>query len=222
MEAFFLISMVPVMSSAQGIKREILKRLDNNNRSIQTLKADVTMVKYDSVLKVSDTTTGSTSYLPKSKATGNKMYIRVDWVTPVEEQISVIGDQYELYRPRLNQVIQGRTNTAKGSPKVGGALSFINMSKSELEANYETVYLGEEAISGGVTTWHIGLKPLRQTSYKSADLWIDGDGMPRQARVVEPNDDTTTILLSNIRKNDRVEAKIFKLNYPSSVKRIKA
>lgn len=98
----------------------------------------------------------------------------------------------------------------------------MNMSKAELEANYDVKFLGVEQISGGMQTWHIQLTPKKTSSYKNADLWVDADGMPRQARITENNNDTTTVLLSNIQKNVTIQASIFKLNYPSNVKKIKA
>ncbi len=55
-----------------------------------------------------------------------------------------------------------------------------------------------------------------------ADLWVDGDGIPRQARITENNNDTTTVLLSDIRRNETLKAEIFKLKYPSTAKKIKA
>lgn len=207
--------------NAQGVLSEILRRMDDHNKSLQSLKADVTMVKTNTQLNVSDTTSGSTQYLPKQKATSNKMYVRIDWTKPVEEQISVIGDSYELYRPRLSQVIQGKTSSANNNASVGGALGFMSMSKDQLRANYTTTYIGEEQISGGVKTWHVQLTPKTASSYKIADLWVDSDGMPRQAKVTERNDDTTTVLLANPRKNEKIDTKLFRLNYPSSVKKIK-
>jgi outer membrane lipoprotein-sorting protein len=220
--AAFIISTVSVTESrAQNELTEILRRMDKNNKSLQTLQASVTMVKFDSVLKTYETSLGSTSYLPK---TGKRVsYVRVDWTKPAEEQMAVIGDAYELYRPRLNQVIVGKVQKAQGRPGVGNALSFINMSKAQLEANYDTAFLGVEDISGGVRTWHVQLTPKVPTSYKLADLWVDVDGMPRQARVTAQNNDTTTVLLSNIQKNVTINASIFKLAYDKKkVKVIKA
>lgn len=217
----FVFSSVSVSEAkAQNILGEILRRMDSYNKSLQSLTADVTMVKYDPVLKVSDTTIGTTSYLPKTAKRG--LYARINWTKPVEEQISVIGDRYELYRPRLNQVIYGTTQKAQGSPKAGNLLAFMNMSKEQLNANYEVVYIGEEQIQGGAKTWHIQLTPKAKTSYKFADMWIDPDGTPRQAKVTESNNDTTTLLISNIKKNVTLNASIFKLNYPKSVKRVAA
>jgi len=216
-----LISSVSVKEArAQNILGEILRRMDVNNKALQSLRADVTMVKTNVQLGVSDTTYGNTSYVPKTLKHGT--YVRIDWTKPVEEQIAVSGDDYELYRPRLNQVIVGKVNKAKNSASVGGALGFMNMSKAQLQENYSTAYLGQEQISGGITTWHIQLTPKTQTSYKVAELWVDADGMPRQAKVTEQNNDTTTVLLSNIQKNVTLKVEIFKLKYPGSVKKIKA
>lgn len=209
-------------SNAQGPLGQILKRMDDHNRDLTSLKASVTMVKKNIQLGTSDTTEGSTQYLPKQKATKGVRYIRIDWTKPVVEQISVIGDNYELYRPRLNQVIVGKTNDSKNNVPVGGALGFMSMSKDQLKANYDVIYIGEETISGGTSTWHLQLTPKVATSYKLAELWVDPDGMPRQAKITERNNDTTTVLLSNIHKNEKVDAKLFKLNYPSSAKKISA
>lgn len=218
----FLISSPLFAAEAQGqsILGEILRRMDSHNRSLQSLRSDVTMVKHNSQLNVADTMTGTTSYLPKTAKRG--MYVRIDWIKPVEEQISVIGDDYELYRPRLNQVIVGKVQKAKNNASVGGALAFMSMTRDQLRANYEVRYIGEEQIRGGVLTWRLEMTPKTETSYKMAELWVDGDGMPRQAKITEHNNDTTTVLLTNIQKNVTLKADIFKLRYPSNVKKIRA
>ena len=207
-------------AKAQNVLGEILKRMDINNKTLQSLKADVTMEKHNPQLDTTDTTIGSTSYLPKTAKRG--AYVRIDWTKPVEEHIAVIGDDYELWRPRLNQVIAGNASKAKNSASAGGALAFMSMSKEQLKANYNVIYIGEEQISGGTKTWHLQLTPKVAATYKTAELWVDGDGMPRQAKVTEQNSDTTTVFLSNIQKNVTLNASIFKLDYPKSVKKIKA
>jgi outer membrane lipoprotein-sorting protein len=218
----FLISSPAFAAEVQGqsILGEILRRMDSHNRSLQSLRSDVTMVKHNSQLNVADTMTGTTSYLPKTAKRG--MYVRIDWIKPVEEQISVIGDDYELYRPRLNQVIVGKVQKARNNASVGGALAFMSMTRDQLRANYEVRYIGEEQIRGGVLTWRLEMTPKTETSYKLAELWVDGDGMPRQAKITEHNNDTTTVLLTNIQKNVTLKAEIFRLKYPSNVRKIRA
>lgn len=203
-------------ASAQGPLGQILGWMDDNYKTLTSLKSNVTMVKTDSVLGESDTYEGKTSFLPESYA--GKKYVRIDWSKPVVENIVVVGDEYQLFRPKLNQVIKGLTKSAKSGAAAGGALSFISMSRSQLKANYDVKYMGEAKISGGVATVHLLLTPLKKTSYKTAELWVDRSGMPQMAKITENNNDTTTILLTGIEKNTKVDYSLFKLALPKNVK----
>ena len=103
----------------------------------------------------------------------------------MQEQIVIIGDTYKLYRPRLNQVLVGKVDRSGKDNKVpGNALAFMSMSKAQLEANYTVNYIGQETAAGSLT-WHLELLPKTKTSYKSAELWIDANGMPIQAKIIE-------------------------------------
>jgi outer membrane lipoprotein-sorting protein len=206
-------------ASGQDIMGQILRRMDMYNKSLQSLQANVTMVKHNPQLNVSDTSIGSTSYLPKNGK--RAMYVRIDWIKPTEEMISVIGDKYELYRPRLKQVIRGTVDKAKNNASAGGALGFMNMSREQLKANYETTLVGEENVKDGTPTWRLLLVPKVRTSYKTAELWVDKDGTPRQVKITEHNNDWTTVFLENIRKNATIEANRFKLNIPRDAKEVK-
>ncbi|MFN3329928.1 MAG: LolA family protein [Pyrinomonadaceae bacterium] len=177
------------------------------------------MEKYNSQLDEVDVTEGVVKYLPKTPK--RAMYVRLDWTKPVVEHISVIGNTYTLYRPRLNQVYVGKTDEAKNNAKVGNALAFMSMSKEELRANYTVNYLGKERLKDGVETWHLELIPKKASSYKAAYLWVDVDGMPRQAKVVETNGDTTTVLLYNIQKNVTLKGSDFEIRYPKDAKLIR-
>jgi len=205
-----------VETTAQNILPEILKRMETHRNSLTSLRSSVTMVKYDSVLRVSDTTSGTASYVPLK---GRDALVRIDWTKPAEETLAVANGKYILYRKRLKQAIIGNANNAKG-PKANSALSFINMSKEELKANFTIKYLGEEKVSGDISTWHLELTPKTAQNYKSAELWVDGNGMPIQAKVVESNNDTTTVLLSKLEKNTKINTDIFIVKLPSDVKRI--
>ncbi len=217
----FVFSSAAVEANGQNIMGEILRRMDMYNKSLQSLQANVTMAKHNPQLNVTDTSVGSTSYLPK--AGKRPMYVRIDWTKPAEEQIAVIGEKYELYRPRLKQVIRGTVDKAKNNASAGGALSFMNMGRDQLKANYDVQLIGEENLkdSSGTTTWRLLLTPKMATSYKTAELWVDKDGTPRQVKITERNNDTTTVLLDNIRKNSTLSAEIFKLKIPSGVAVVK-
>ena len=202
-------------TKAQGVLNEILKRMEVNRNTMKTLRSDVTMVKYNAQLKETDTTYGRSTYLP---AKGRDAYVRIDWTKPVTETLTVVDGKYTLYRPRLKQAIVGSAKNAQGNGKANSALSFMNMSKEQLKANYAIKYLGEEKVAGGTPTWHLELTPKAANNFKVAELWVDGNGMPIQAKVIENNNDTTTVLLSNIEKNVSIDASQFAVKLPKGTK----
>jgi len=215
---FILLNALPV--KAQIVQRgELLRRMDAHNKALSSLKADVVMLKTDAALGKSgdEVVKGTVNYIPAKKP--RPVYIRVDWVTPKENMI-VVGDDYRIIRPVVNQAFCGKKDGTKQNARLAGPLAFLNMSKDELNANYEISYPenGESVLSDGTRTVHILLTPKSTGgNYRSADLWVDVDGMPRQARVTALNNDTTTILLTNISKNIRLDAQIFSLELPKGI-----
>jgi outer membrane lipoprotein-sorting protein len=206
-------------ASAQGIVNEILSRMDAHNRSLTSLRANVTMVKENAQLGGAiDTTEGTAIYLPQR---GKTPLVRIDWASP-KESLAVVNKQYVIYRPALSQAYTGNTDSARGNAKAGGALAFMNMSKAQLKQNYSIKYLGEATVKGGVKTWHLEMTPNSQTSYKTAQVWVDGNGMPVQSKVVEHNNDSTTVLLTNLQKNIRIDTSQFKVDLPKGTKIIKS
>jgi outer membrane lipoprotein-sorting protein len=206
-------------SRAQGVLNEILKRMDAQNKSLTSLRADVTMAKVDANLgDDADIMKGNAVYLPRK---GKDALVRIDWVKP-DETLAVVDKTYVIYRPRLQQAYTGSTDSAqKGNQKASGAMAFMNMSRAQLKANYSVAYLGEATVAGGVKTWHLELTPKTKMSYKSAEVWIDSDGFPVQSKVIENNNDSTTVLLSNLKKNVTIDAAAFKIKLPSGTKIVK-
>ena len=196
-------------ASAQGIINEILARMDAHNKALTSLRANATMVKTNAQLNVSDTSEGTAVYLP---IRGKDPAVRIDWVKPQRESLAVVDKKYVILHASLNQAYTGTTESAKGNAKAGSALAFMNMSRAQLKANYSVKYMGEETVQGGTKTWHLELTPNSRTSYKSADIWVDGNGMPVQSRVTEYNNDTTTVLLTNLQKNVRINTSEFNIN----------
>lgn len=197
--------------------QNILNTMDTHNKLLKSLQADVKMGKYNSQLEENDITEGAIKYLPGSE---KNMYVRIDWTKPVVESLAVANGQYVLYTPRRQQAIVGKVDKAQGSAKANGALAFMSMSKAQLKANYNVKYIGQENV-GTVPTWHLELTPKAAGSYKQADLWVDGNGMPIQAKVIERNNDATTVLLTNLQKNITIQSEDFVLSPPKGTKIIK-
>lgn len=205
-------------ASAQGILQQILKRMDTNNKSLVSLKSTIQLAKTNASLGETDTNTGEVNYLPGR--TQKAIYLRIDWTKP-KEHLAIANGEYIIYTPGTKRAITGKVDSKAGGPKGAGALAFMTMSKAELSANYDVEYVGEETVSGGINTWHLVLKPKTAANYKSADLWVDSNGMPVQAKVTEKNNDTTTVLLSGIQRNATIKASQFKIDTPAGTTFVK-
>lgn len=214
--ALLFASFSAIPTNAQGVLSDILKRMDTNNKGLKSLKSNIKMSKHNAQLDEYDLYEGTVQYLPAPAK--EQIKVRIDWAKPVVEHLAVGGGQYILYRPRLEQAIIGKVNDAKGNASAGGALAFMSMNRAQLKANYDVAYIGEETVNGSVKTWHIQLTPKSPTSYKSADLWVDVNGMPVQAKVIEKNNDSTTIQLTGIERNATVKGDVFAIKPPKNTK----
>ncbi|MBA2334658.1 MAG: LolA family protein [Pyrinomonadaceae bacterium] len=213
-------SFAPNETHAQArVLGDILDRMDRNNKTLSSLRADVTMAKQNAQLGGDpEITKGTVIYAPRK---GKDALVRIDWIKP-DESLAVVDGEYIIYRPRLNQAYTGKVNKAKGNAKANGALAFMNMSRVQLNANYTAAYLGEGTLSEGTKTFHLQLTPKTKTSYKTAELWVDTNGMPLQSKIVENNNDTTTVLLTNLRKNINLKGTDFVINVPGGTKFVKS
>lgn len=207
-------------TNAQGVVGQILDRMDAHNKALSTLRANVKMDKYNSQLKVSDSMNGSVIYVARK---GKDALVRVDWVKP-KEILRLQDKKYLIFRPELNQYYTGSVNSKmKDSSSAGGSLAFINMSKADLRRNYNVELISDNDKVGSVDAFLIRLTPKTAGNYKSADVWIDKDGMPIQSKLLEKNNDTTTVLLTNLKKNTDVEVRSeFNVVIPKTAKQIKS
>lgn len=207
------------VSETNAQVNQILRQMQSRYKKLKTLRADVFYEIYNSQLNDSDKMQGSLIYLPFK---GRNALMRLDWTKPREEWLSVVNNQYIVYSPRINQAYIGSTEKLKKADSFKETpMNFLNMSKAQLKANYSIKYLGAEKLGNGTKTWRLELTPKTAQSYKKADLWIDGNGMPLQMKITQRNFDTNTILLSGLKKNVRVKRAEFKIILPKNTKIIK-
>lgn len=201
----FVFNVFAVTDAKAQIQNEILKRMDEHQKALTSLRASVMMDKYNAQLDEHEIYEGTTLYV---KVKEREVAARLDWAKPQQEILSVVNKKYVIYRPKLNQAIVGNIDDAqkKGTEGVG-IFDFLKMSKEQLKANYSVKYYGEEQVKGGIPTWHLELTPKAAKSYKSVDIWVDGNGMVLQTKINSSNNDSNTVFLSNLRKNENIDIK---------------
>jgi len=191
--------------------------MERNRQSLKSLKASLSMEKYNAQLRDKDQYVGTVLYMP---ATGRSASVRIEWQRPQHEILAVSNGKYTLFRPRLNVAYQGSSNSKNN--KAGGILDMMYMSKQQLEAKFQPVQdVREETLWGGVSTIHLTLVPKGNAGYKYAEIWVDSSGMPVQTKMVEKNDDTTTMRLSGMERNLKISEGEFSIKLDPSVKIVK-
>jgi outer membrane lipoprotein-sorting protein len=211
----------PTETHAQGagLVSSVLNRMERNGKSLKSLRANIDMEKYNAQIGDTDKYKGLVLYVPSA---GRNAYVRVDWSYPQKETLAVANGQFTLCRPRLNMCYKGNANGRSGREKGNAAFEFMSMSKQELAARYDVQPMGEETLWGGVSTSHLKLVPKGASSFKWAEAWVDSYGMPVQTKVVEKNDDSTSVRLTNLQRNANFSLDEFILKLAASVKIVPA
>src|SRR6476620_1865492 len=223
MLAFILSTLVivaPTTTNGQGagLVSSVLNRLEKNRETLKSLRAGISMVKYNSQLGVEDKYSGVVIYMPSA---GRQAAVRIDWSSPRREVLAVNNNKYVIFRPALNVAYTGDSRKINRD-KTGGLMEMMNMSRQQLEARFQPVKdVREETLWGGVSTIHLTLVPKGNASFKYAEIWVDKSGMPVQTKIVEKNDDATTMRLSGVERNLKISPNEFNVPLDSSVKIVK-
>src|SRR5437870_6671953 len=115
-------------SAQAGLVSSLLTRMEKNRQSLKTLKANISMEKYNSQLREAEQFSGNVYYIPAGKSAA---LVRLEWNKPLQEILVVANGGYMLYRPRLKQLIYGPTNSVH-SKTDNDVLGLLNMSAAQL------------------------------------------------------------------------------------------
>lgn len=208
------------VSGQAGMISSVLSRMERAKQNLKTLRANINMSKYNSQLRDTEQFNGVVLYIPGAAGSASA-FVRLEWTKPQHEILTVGNGLYSLYRPRLNMVMEGKTGTIK-SEKDGDVLALMNMSATQLRTKFGNFQdERDETLWGGVHTTHFTAVPKTAASYKYIEIWVDDSGMPVQTKMVERNDDSTTVRLTNVEKNQTIPMDQFKQKFDSNVKHVK-
>jgi outer membrane lipoprotein-sorting protein len=199
-----------------GLVSSVLNRMERNRQSLKSLRAGISMEKYNAQLRSADKYNGTVLYMP---ASGREAAVRIEWTSPQHEILAVNNGKYILFRPRLGMAYVGKSTERRNT---GGILEMMYMSKQQLEARFQPVQdVREETLWGGISTIHLTLVPKSSASFKYAEIWVDSSGMPVQTKIVEKNDDATTMRLTAMEKNAKILSDEFNLKLDPNVRIVK-
>lgn len=210
----------PAQAQGPGLVSSIINKMERNRRDLHTMRAAITMQKYNAQLKDYDMYQGEVAYIA---GTGRNANVRIEWTSPARELISVLNGKYTLYRPRLNQAMVGTTaSIGNGKGKATSVVGFgLNVTGAQLRSQYDYEIAGEgQLYDGGPHVTLLKLTPKVATA-KFTEVWVDDSGMPVQTRVTEKNGDSTLVRLTNIQRNAPVSPQEIQVELPAGVKIVK-
>jgi outer membrane lipoprotein-sorting protein len=214
------ISPTPAAAQNAGFVSSVMSRMSKSQQSLRTLRANISMWKYNAQLREEDAYQGIVLYIPGPGGT-SASFMRLEWTSPQHETLAVAKGSYMFYRPRLGTVIVGNTRSVGGS-KNNDVLQLMGMSAAQLRTRFgEFQDQREETLGGGVWTQHFRVTPKGAASYKYIEVWVDKEGFPVQTKMVEKNDDATTVRLTNVQKNQTIPLDEFTLKLDANVKRVR-
>jgi outer membrane lipoprotein-sorting protein len=216
-----LVIISPAIAKAQsaGLVSSVLNKMERNRQNLKSLRAGISMEKYNAQLRDAERFDGMVIYMPSG---GREASIRIEWRSPQREILAVANGKYTMFNPRRATAFTGKTGSLSGKGNAGGVLSMMYLSKQQLEARFQPVKdVREETLWGNVSTIHLTLVPKGNASFKYAEIWVDGSGMPIQTKIVEKNDDATTLRLRDLEKNIPISSDEFQLKLDSNVKIVK-
>src|SRR5829696_7227021 len=219
---FSVLVTTPTTTNGQGagLVSSVLNRMEKNRQTLKSLRAGISVVKYNSQLGVEDKYSGMVIYMPGA---GRQASVRIDWSSPRREVLTVNNNKYTIFCPALKVAYTGDSRKMGKENKAGGLMDMMSMSRGQLETRFQPVKdVREETLWGGVGTIHLTLVPKGNSGYKYAEVWIDSAGMPVQAKIVEKNDDSTTMRLTGLEKNQKVNPSDFDVKLDGNVKVVKS
>src|SRR5713226_577058 len=104
-------------AQSAGLVSSILSRMERQKRTLKTLRADITMEKYNSQLRDKEVWSGIVLYIPGA---GNAS-VRLEWNRPQHEILTSENGNHMLYQPRKGVVYEGK-NKVVGNKVDNGVL----------------------------------------------------------------------------------------------------
>ncbi|MGE0131054.1 MAG: outer membrane lipoprotein carrier protein LolA [Blastocatellales bacterium] len=197
----------------------ILNKMEKANLDLKSLKAEMVLQKTNTQIGITDSEFGQLLYKPAAGRAKQKL--RIDYTKPSRDIVSVDGDNFTFYQPRINQAFKGlASKLSKG--KQGGFAQFIaiglNGSLKSASGRYSVSFIKDEAVNG-VMTSVLRLTPKSNDQFTSIDIWVNQQNwFPMQFRGTERNGDLTTVTLKNLQLNANVPDNAFAFNPPSGTK----
>ncbi len=190
----------------------ILNKMELAHRNLKSLRTTIIQQKTNVQIGITDTDYGTLIYKPDAKGKGR---LRIDYTRPDVRIVSIVGDKFTFYQPRINQVIKTTlAQAAKGRVSGFSQLIGLDGSLKAQAGNYHIEFVKEEMVNGEKTT-QLHLVPKNGGAIVSIDLWVShSTWLPVKHKFVEQNGDYTIVQFTNLELNAKIADGAFNVAVP--------
>lgn len=198
----------------------VLEQMTQAVRRMRTLRAALSQEKFYAQLGLKDPPEKGILYM---KRKGERIFaLRIEITVPEKRILTVTGDRFLLYQPRIQQAIEGVINRTS-TRAAAGFLAYLFNGLSQAAEDYEITLAGQETIEGRRLS-HLVLTPKsnRRGTYRRVDLWVDHQlWLPIVQKIVEANRDETLLKLEDVKLNVALPDDLFVQKLPPGVQRVR-
>ena len=194
----------------------ILSKMQTAHHNLRSMRTGMVQQRHNPQIGSNETDYGTLIYKPGGKG---KSKLRIDYTKPDQKSVSVIGENFVFYQPRINQVLKSTlSKAAKGKTSSYSALVGLDGSLESLTRDYNVEFVKEELVNGKESS-RLNLTPKNGGPFSRIELWVSNDfWLPVQYKMFERNGDSTLVKFTGLEINPNIADSDFKVNYPSSVK----
>lgn len=210
------LAVVTLLAAQQVGLEEILERMDQQGKNMESMKAGIQQKKWTEILEEFDEGESGTFLFWRA---GDELYIRKDIDIPQINHLVIAEGELVFYQPAIKQA--QRYQMGSNKDKAEFLLLGFGGDRGALKEAYTVSLLREEQLGSG-KAYVLELVPKSEnvTAYFSRILlWVDGESwLPVQQRLIEPTGDFLQVEFSDIEVNPRLSRADFKLKIPKDVR----
>lgn len=198
----------PPASSAETL----LSRMRARQTELGSLRARLEQTKSYPQLGLEDPPERGHLYLVRS---GKSSKVRVEIESPDARILTVKDGSYLLYQPRIRQAVSGKVSAVSKKGLFSGVLMGSPDALDELEKSYQVRELDGHRLE-------FSARPGAEVYCRRIELWVDKRLLlPIRQTCEETNRSVITFSLSELETNVPLNAKLFEIELPPGVERVR-
>ena len=208
---------LPAVAAPDADLDKVLAKLDETAANFHTAQARFTWIMFNSVVNdVAETDTGTIYF----RRNGKDIQMAADIEKPNAKQVIFSEGKIDVYQPNTQTIDVYDASAHREEAETLLVLGF-GSSGEEVRKSFDVSYGGEEKIDG-VDTAKLELVPKSEKikqHFPQIILWINlENGISVQQKLVAPNGDYRLAKYSDIRLNQKIPNKVFKLRTSNNAK----